>query len=141
MIGEAQRNTEDAASHLQGFVGRGSGRRAAQHGAWWDLNCGHPKQTNVVDLEVEDSDALSNLEILEPAHDVGELFSPPRLTRYAPSAGLQPGQAFDLVDGVDLAEVHGRALVAIFECAPTSLCHSEPPCTYFNKLMLLCKGK
>ena len=70
-----------------------------------------PKQTDVVGLEVEDSDSVSNLEILEPAHDVTDLFSPPRLTRYAPSASLQPGQAFDLVDGADTAEVHGRAIV------------------------------
>ena len=48
-----------------------------------------PKQTDVVDLEVEDSDSVSSLEIVEPAHYVAELFSPPRLTRYAPSAGLQ----------------------------------------------------
>ena len=70
-----------------------------------------PKHTDVVDLEVEDSDSVSSMEFLEPSRDVAELFSQPRLTRYAPSAGLQPGQAFDLVDGVDLAEVHGRALV------------------------------
>ncbi len=66
--------------------------------------------TDVVDLEVEDNDSLSNLEIVEPAHDVAEVFSPPRLTRYAPPAGLQPGQAFDLVDGVDLAVVPTESL-------------------------------
>ena len=71
----------------------------------------HLKHTDVVGLEVEDSDSISSLEILEPAHEVEELVSPPLLTRYAPSAGLQLGQAFDLVDGVDLVEVHGRALV------------------------------
>ena len=51
-------------------------------------------------LEVEDSYSISSFENLEPAHDVAEVFSPPRLTRWAPSAGLQPGQAFDLVDGL-----------------------------------------
>ena len=36
------------------------------------------------------------------AHDLAELFSPPRLTKHAGLLGLRPGQAFDLVDGVDL---------------------------------------
>jgi len=93
-------------------VGRGDrGQQAVQHGAWWDLNFRSLKHTGVVDLEVEDSASTSSLEIVEPAHYVAEVFSPPRLTRWAPSAGLQPGQAFDIVDGVDLADVHGRALV------------------------------
>ena len=30
------------------------------------------KHTDVVDLEVEDSDSISSLEIAEPAHDVAE---------------------------------------------------------------------
>ena len=95
-----------------------------------------------MDLEVEDSDSVSNLEILEPARDVAELFSPPRLTRYAPSAGLQPGQAFDLVDGVYLAEVHGRALVWSYLNVHRPRCVIvSRPCTYFSSLIHICKGK
>ncbi len=45
------------------------------------------------------------------AHDLAELFSPPRLTTHSGFFDLLPGQAFDLVDGVDLSTVHGRALV------------------------------
>ena len=100
------------------------------------------KHTDVADFEVKDSaHSISNLEIVEPAHDVAEVFSPPRLTRYAPSAGLQPGQAFDLVDGVDLAEVHGRALVWSYLNVHRPRCVIlSPPCTYFNKLMQMSKG-
>ena len=37
-----------------------------------------PKQTDVVDLEVEGSDSASSLEILEPAQDVADfLYEPP----------------------------------------------------------------
>jgi hypothetical protein len=101
-----------------------------------------PKHTDVVDLEVEDSDSISSLENSAPAHDVAELFSPPRLTRYAPSAGLQPGQAFDLVDGVDLAEVHGRAIVWSYLNVDRPRCViMRHPCTYFSKLMQISNGK
>jgi hypothetical protein len=100
------------------------------------------KHTDVVDLEVEDSDSISSLEIVEPAHVVAEVFSPPRLTRWAPSAGLQPGQAFDLVDGVDLADVHGRALVWSYLNVHRPRCVIlSPPCTYFSRLMQISKGK
>ena len=87
-----------------------------------------------MDLEVEDSDSISSLEIVEPAHDVAEVFSPPRLTRWAPSAGLQPGQAFDLVDGVDLADVHGRALVWSY------LNVHRPRCVILSPLALTSAG-
>ena len=33
-----------------------------------------PHQTDVVDLDVEDSDSISRLEVLGPAHDVAEVF-------------------------------------------------------------------
>ena len=45
------------------------------------------------------------------AHDLAELLSPPRLTKRGGLLGLRLSQAFDLVDGVDLGTVHGRALV------------------------------
>jgi hypothetical protein len=137
---EGQNNT---AYHLQGFVllgGGGSGPSNMEPGGTY---ISMPlKHTDVVDLEVEDSDSISSLEIVEPAHDVAEVFSPPRLTRYAPSAGLQPGQAFDLVDGVDLVDVHGRALVRSYLNVHRPRCVIlSPPCTYFNKLMHISKRK
>ena len=111
-------------------MGWGEGQQAVQHGAWWDLNFDPLKHTDVVDLEVEDSDSIYNLEIAEPAHDVAEVFSPPSLARYAPSAGLQPGQAFDLVDGADLVEVHVRALVWSYLNMHRPRCVMlSPPCT------------
>ena len=45
------------------------------------------------------------------AHDLAEFLHPPRLTKRAGLLGLRLGQAFDLVDVVDLGTVHGRALV------------------------------
>ena len=49
---------------------------------------------------------------------------------------------FDLVDGVDLAEVHGRALVWSYLSVHRPRCVIvSPPCAYFSKLMHISKGK
>ena len=45
------------------------------------------------------------------AHDMAELLSPPRLTKHSGVFGLRVGSAFDLVDGIGLCTVPGRALV------------------------------
>ena len=45
-------------------------------------------------------------------HGLAELLSPPRLTKHSfVLFGFRPGQAFDLVDGIDLCTLPGRALV------------------------------
>ena len=76
------------------------------------------------------------------AHDLAELLSPPRLTKHAGLLGLRPGQAFDLVDGVDLGTVHGRALVwAYLEAHRPRCVVVSSPCTTFSALMAICKGR
>ena len=68
--------------------------------------------------------------------------SPPRLTKRAGLLGLRPGQAFDLVDGVDLGTVPGRALVwAYLEAHRPRCVVVSSPCTTFSALMAICKGR
>ena len=60
------------------------------------------------------------------AHDMAELFSPPRLSKHSLS-GLRPSHAFDLLDGIDLCTVLGRALVwASLQTRPPSVCRGKP---------------
>ena len=76
------------------------------------------------------------------AHDLAELFSPPRLTNQSGFFGLRPGQAFDLVDGGDLGTVHGRALVWAYLKAHRPWCVVvSPPCATFSRLMARCRGR
>ena len=76
------------------------------------------------------------------AHDPAELLSPPRVTQRAGLLGLRPGQAFDLVDGVDLGTVPGRALVwAYLEAHRPRCVVVSSPCTTFSRLMAICKGR
>ena len=70
---EHDRASEEYRKPSPGFVGGGSG--PSDNGAWWDFNFDPLKHTDVVDLEVEASDSISSLEIVEPAHDVAEVFS------------------------------------------------------------------
>ena len=76
------------------------------------------------------------------AHDLAELLSPPRLTKHAGLLGLRPGQAFDLVDGVGLGTVHGRALVWAYVEAHRPRCVVvSSPCTTFSRSMAICKWR
>ena len=76
------------------------------------------------------------------AHDLAELFPPPRLTKRAGLLGLRPGQAFDLVDGGDLGTVLGRAPVwAYLEAHRPRCVVVSSPCATFNALMAICKGR
>ena len=76
------------------------------------------------------------------AHDLAELFPPPRLTKHSGLLGLRPGQAFDLVDGVDLGTVPGRPLVWAYLEAHRPWCVVvSSPCTTFSALMAICKGR
>ena len=76
------------------------------------------------------------------AHDLADLFSPPRFTDHAGFFGLRPGEAFDLTDGLDLGTAHGRARVWAYLKAHRPRCVVvSPPCTTFSRLMAICRGR
>ena len=76
------------------------------------------------------------------AHSLAELCPPPRLTKRAGLLGRRPGQACDLVDGVDLGTVHGRALVwAYLEAHRPRCVVVSSPCITFSAFMAICKGR
>ena len=71
-------------------------------------------------------------------HALAELFSPSRLTTHSGFLGLLLGQAFDLVDGVDLSTVHGRALVwACLKAHRLGCVVVSSPYTIFSRLKAL----
>ena len=75
-------------------------------------------------------------------NDMADMLSPPRLTNDSVFFGIRPGQAFDLVDGIDLCTVPGRALVWAYLKAHRPRCVVEiPPCTTFSRLMGICRGR
>jgi hypothetical protein len=76
-------------------------------------------------------------------HDLAELCSPLRLTIHLfVFPGLRPGQAFDLVNGLDLYTVPGRALVWEYLNTHRPRCVVvSPPCATFSRLMGICRGR
>ncbi len=89
---------------------------------------------------VLESDEDSDCVLVEPPRepprpDIVELFSPPRLTARALSAGLLPGPAFDLLSGCDLSTVEGRASVwSCLEEQQPEIVVTSAPCTMYSAL-------
>lgn len=77
-------------------------------------------------------------DILQGPQQVGELFSPPRITPVARAVGLSGMLAMDLVTGWDLSTAHGRdASMAAITCLKLVFLMCSPPCTLFSVLQRL----
>lgn len=76
------------------------------------------------------------------AHDITEIFSPPRMTESCKSYGLLPGYAIDLETGWDLTnKSHVKSLERIVDEEDPYLLTGSPPCEPFSPLQALNEGR
>ena len=76
------------------------------------------------------------------AHDVSEIFSPPRLTEKCRNYGLLPGYAVDLETGWNLLNPnHVKSLERILDEEDPYLVTGSPPCEAFSPLQALNTGR
>ena len=92
-------------------------------------------------LSVVDEELQQDLHALG-AHDVSEIFSPPRFTDKCRSFGLLPGYAIDLETGWNLLEKTQRlSLLRSLEEEDPYVVTGSPPCGPFSALQGLNEGR